>query len=841
MIDRKIFDEMFEKIPMGVFILDNEGYFKFVNPMACELTGYSVNELIGMNRSDLLPDKVKEDAENVFDSLKDGVSSRYKLYYQKKSGEIRKWGIKTIRISDEINVAITEDITEYENLVAENTKYLNRLKLAGEAGKVGSWEFDVKSGIFWRSEEAMRQFTGQSIEASCTLEDIDKYLVKKGSLKKSIDLMLKTGKNANKEFEICAEDGLRKTLKTYGHIVKENDEIIKIIGATVDITELKQVQTQITEDKNRFQEYLDIAEVIMLVIDNNGFVKMINRKGCEVLGYDEIDIVGKSWVDNFIPIYLKDKIAKVHSDNLFDELIVNQEVENPVITKDGSSKLIHWKNTIIKDSEGVVIGSLSSGEDVTEKRLIEKALAQSEASLKKAEIITKSGHFEKDFTTNVNNWSNGMYIMLGYDSKSFEINEDREKELFTPKALRKLEAAYHTAIRGNKEFEIEVEAITKGKEIITILIIGLIETDGKKPVKVLASCQNITGRKAHVDHIEYISYHDQLTGLYNRRFLEEEFNRLDVPRNYPFAVIMADVNGLKLANDTFGHAEGDQMLINTAEVLKQAVRSDDIIARVGGDEFMILLPKIEQPHINKILGRILEFSKGFQTTMLPLSVALGSSVKENKDLSRDEVFKKAEDNMYKNKLHEVSSRRSEAIKIISDTLYEKNKREEEHSERVSNISVLIGSAAGMSRPELNELKTLGLMHDIGKIAVKEELLNKPSALTEEEYENIKKHPEAGFRILSTSNDMADLADYVLAHHERWDGKGYPRGLEGEEIPYLSRIISIAEAYDAMTSKNPYRKPLAPRKAYLEIRKYSGSQFDPVLSKLFLQEVWPDLI
>jgi len=142
---------------------------------------------------------------------------------------------------------------------------------------------------------------------------------------------------------------------------------------------------------------------------------MINRKGCEVLGYDEKDIIGKSWVDNFIPLYMKDKIKKAHSDNLFKEIIKNQVMENPVITKDGSTKLIQWKNTIIKDSDGIVIGSLSSGEDVTEKRLIEKALESSEASLKKAEIITKSGHFEKDFVTNISIWSDGMYIMLGYE------------------------------------------------------------------------------------------------------------------------------------------------------------------------------------------------------------------------------------------------------------------------------------------------------------------------------------------------------------------------------------------------------------------------------------------
>jgi len=840
MIDRQIFDTMFEKIPMGVFIADCDGYYKYVNPMACSMTGYSINELIGMNRMDLVPDEYIDRAVSVFDNLKADNSTEQKVPYKNKSGEIRTWGMKTMKVDNNTYVAITEDITEYENVIAQNRRYLNRLQLAGETGKVGSWEYSVETGSFWRSAEASRQFTGISEETTCTLRDIDKYLVKKGALKKAIDLIVKTGKDAEKEFNIISDDGTMKVLKTYGRIVRENEEITKIIGATVEITEIKQVQAQILAEKNKLHEYLDIAGVILVVIDNNGIVKMINKKGCEVLGYKEKDILGKSWIDKFIPQYMKANIAEIHRNNVFDSSKYQEEVENPIVNSKGEERMIHWKNTIIMDADGIIIGSLSSGDDVTDKRKMEKALEESEASLKKAEIMTRSGHFERDLKTNVSKWSDGMYILLGYDPQSFEVNSKNDSLLLTPASIKKMEKSFHKAMRGNKKFEIEIEAVTKDKEILVLLMKAIIETDGKTPVKLISTCQDITGRKEHLEHIEYISYHDQLTGLYNRRFLEEEFRRLDVQRNYPFAIIMADVNGLKLANDTFGHAEGDQMLINAAEVLKQAVRKDDIIARIGGDEFMILLPRIEQAHVDKIMGRILEFSKAFQTTMLPLSVALGSATKEEQGVSQDELFKKAEDNMYRSKLHDVASRRNEAIQIISDTLYEKNKREEAHSERVSQICVMLGTAVGLTRPELNELKTLGLMHDIGKIAVKEELLNKSSALTPEEFENIKKHPESGFRILSTSNDMADLAEYVLSHHERWDGKGYPRGLAGEDIPFMARIISIAEAYDAMTSKAPYKRPLPHSKAYLEVRKNSGTQFDPVLAKLFLQEVWPDL-
>ncbi|MDX1358567.1 MAG: PAS domain S-box protein, partial [Clostridia bacterium] len=562
MIDRRIFDTLFDKVQMGVFITDADGYFMYVNPMACNMTGYGINEIIGMNRMDLVPKEHKDAAAASFADLKEGKESDSKVCYKTKSGDIRMWGLKSMKVDNDTYVALTEDITELESLITENKKNLNRLKLAGETGKVGSWEYDVRSETFWRSEEAVRQFTGKAEESTSKLDEVEEYLVKKGSLRKAIDLMVRGKKDADKEFEIIDADGNKKVLKTYGRIIMDGDEVSKIIGATVDITEMKEVQAQVTDEKNRLRSYLDIAEVILLVLDNNGKVMMINKKGCEVLGYDEKDILGKSWTDNFIPTYLKKQIEDIHRDNIFKNEESHEKFENPVINSMGEERLISWKNTIIKDKEGIIIGSLSSGRDVTDERRIEKALKESEASLKKAEIMTGSGHFERDLETNISKWSDGMYILLGYEPQSFEVSAENDSELLTPESIKKLESAYHTAIRGNKEFETEIEAIAKDGKILTLHIKAVIEKDGKKPVKMLATCQDITSRKDHLEHIEYISYHDQLTGLYNRRFLEEELNRLDVLRNYPLAVIMADVNGLKLANDTFGHAEGDRMLVN---------------------------------------------------------------------------------------------------------------------------------------------------------------------------------------------------------------------------------------------------------------------------------------
>ncbi|HYE12733.1 MAG TPA: HD domain-containing phosphohydrolase [Patescibacteria group bacterium] len=347
---------------------------------------------------------------------------------------------------------------------------------------------------------------------------------------------------------------------------------------------------------------------------------------------------------------------------------------------------------------------------------------------------------------------------------------------------------------------------------------------------------DISERKNAEKEILYMNYHDQLTGLYNRRFFEEELKRLNIERNLPISVIMADVNGLKLINDAFGHAAGDRLLIKTAELIKNECRADEIIARLGGDEFVILLPKTNPEEAEKIIKRIKAASSGVRVQSMELSISFGWDTKTSDPQDINEMLKNAEDNMYRDKLFESPSIRGKTIQAIIKSLHEKNKREEQHSQRVSYLCEAIGIAMGQSESEVNELKTVGLLHDIGKIAIDEKILNKPGRLTIEEWNEIKRHPEIGYRILSSVNDMAELAEFVLAHHERWDGKGYPKGLIGEEISLQARIIMVADAYDAMTSERAYRKPLDEETVIAELRDNAGKQFDPEIVRIFVEKV-----
>ncbi|GKX64979.1 HD domain-containing phosphohydrolase [Inconstantimicrobium mannanitabidum] len=354
--------------------------------------------------------------------------------------------------------------------------------------------------------------------------------------------------------------------------------------------------------------------------------------------------------------------------------------------------------------------------------------------------------------------------------------------------------------------------------------------------QILAIIRDISKRKEMEYTLEYLSYHDQLTGLYNRRFFESELRRLDAECYLPLSIIMADVNGLKLVNDSFGHGTGDELLRKVVEVMKNGCREGDILARLAGDEFVILSPKTEAFEAEQIVKDIKALALKEKVRSVDISVSLGYETKNNIGQKIEEVLKKAEDHMYRKKLLESPTMRGKTVNAIITALHEKNKREEQHSHRTSELCESMGQVLGLPEDEIEELKTAGLLHDIGKIAIEENILNKEARLTEEEMQQIMKHPEIGYRILSTVNELSELAEYVLAHHERWDGTGYPKGLKGDRIPLQSRIIAIADSYDAMISKRSYRDALPEEVAINELKLNSGKKFDPKLTRIFIEKV-----
>ncbi len=356
----------------------------------------------------------------------------------------------------------------------------------------------------------------------------------------------------------------------------------------------------------------------------------------------------------------------------------------------------------------------------------------------------------------------------------------------------------------------------------------------------LVILRDITQRKKADEEIRYLSFHDNLTGLYNRAFFEEEITRLDTERQLPLGIIMGDVNGLKLANDAFGYSFGDELLKVVADCIINSCRKEDIISRWGGDEFVVLLPKISENKLQEVCNRIRYNCAKYDKLPINISIALGGATKNDVTKNIHEVLKEVENKMHRNKLLSISSVRNSIMSSLKKTLHEKSFETEEHSERMQKLCNNIGEILNLPSSIIDELMLLAALHDIGKVAISNEVLNKPEKLNVEEEELVKRHTEIGYRIAQFCPEIAHIAEGILTHHERWDGKGYPRGLKEEEIPIQARIVAIVDAYDAMTNQRPYRSPLSKEEAVEELKRNAGTQFDPKLVNVFVKKVLKNL-
>ncbi|MDD3269325.1 MAG: diguanylate cyclase [Syntrophomonadaceae bacterium] len=348
--------------------------------------------------------------------------------------------------------------------------------------------------------------------------------------------------------------------------------------------------------------------------------------------------------------------------------------------------------------------------------------------------------------------------------------------------------------------------------------------------------EEIDERKKVEERLRFNSLHDSVTGLYNRTYFAEEMRRLEAGRHYPVSMIMCDLDGLKVINDSLGHDAGDQLLIKAAKILSAGVRDGDVVSRVGGDEFAILLSHSALQDAQNVVQRIklLVEKSNFDPVELPLNISLGYASSSGKDKSINELFKEADNNMYKVKGVQKQATHNSIFQSVKRILEAKDFAEQGHIQRMQDLAEALAKEMGLSSESINKLRLLAEHHDLGKMQIGDHILLKPGPLTLEEGAEIKRHCETGRRIAQAFPELAGVADWILQHHESWDGSGYPLGLKGEQIPLECRIITIVDAFDAMTSMRPYRHPLSKEEAITELYKHAGTQFDRQLLERFIK-------
>lgn len=600
-----------------------------------------------------------------------------------------------------------------------------------------------------------------------------------------------------------------------------------ILGMANDVTATRQLRDAWENTENTFHSLTDTAPVLIYIIQGHRY-RYINKFSTAIIGYELDELVDVNSLDLIHPDYralVDSELRKlsVEPDNqVFRHDIKILPREGPEVWIDFSASLFQW------EGKPAIIGAAYN---VTHRKELEAALLQSENNFR---LLAETAP---------------VLIFLIQDNEFVYTNRlFSEVTGYTAQECLEMKPADFFDLEDRK-YAVRVTTHNRNPEYVPTRHEGRIHTRDRSIVwadfnltqitfngrqSILGAAIDITDQKRAQLEIEYLNYHDKLTGLYNRAYLEEELKYLDSSTRLPISIIIGDVNGLKLVNDAFGHQSGDHMLQKVAQILKANCRKSDLVARWGGDEFVIILPQSREEVAWRICSQVYRDCTQMDDFTVPVSIALGVATKTDPEQKLEELFKEAEDLMYRNKMLENRSARSSFLNSLEQTLAVRSHETREHTQRLRQLVLAVGQSLHLLPDEMNSLTLLASLHDIGKIAIPNSILDKPAPLTEEEWDLMKKHPEIGCRIALSNPELAPIAEAILNHHEHWDGRGYPLGVKGPEIPLLSRILALADAFDVMVSGRPYQKALTPEEALKEIIRCSGTQFDPDLAMIFIE-------
>ncbi len=619
------------------------------------------------------------------------------------------------------------------------------------------------------------------------------------------------------------------------------------------INDRKETEEALRVSEVRYRTLFEGSRDGIVVVDHKRKIVAANPAFCEMLGYSRQELSQKNkGIYQFTPL----KWWKWERDNVWSQLLTGHGCssiyQKEYMKRDGQLFPVEIQAYSMPDNGTQARYFWAVVRNISERKQSEESLLEVNRHLEQILEFFPDPTFVIDDQGKVVFWNQAIEQMTGVAKDEIIGRGDYEYSL--PFYGKRRPILIDLALLSNEEYEplknqydcitreenrlsgeVNVPKTYKGKgAYLWGTASKLVDLNGNI-IGAIESIRDITDRIENAKKLTYLSFHDPLTGLYNRAFFETEIKRLQKSHHYPITIISADLDGLKMINDTLGHYMGDAILKLGADVLRQSIRGSDILARIGGDEFAIILPGTGEAASQDIINRIHSTVKRYnrQDQELHLSISLGAATALNATVSLEEVYKKADDCMYRYKMHHETGNRSKIIKSLLATLSEKDHVTGGHAERLAYYCMAISRELGLNAQQLNNMALLAQVHDLGKAEISDSILFKNGPLTEEEWTLMQQHPEKGHRMAMASPDLAGIADLILKHHERWDGSGYPLGLKGTAIPVECRILAVVDAFDTMTQPRPYNQAKNSGEAVAELKRCAGTYFDPHIVEVFL--------
>ena len=844
------FRYLFENSIVGKSLTQPSGEIN-VNASFCQMLGYTAEELRGKKIQELThPDDI-ELAEREMNDLTSAKKkeARFNKRYVRKDGSIM-WAevMSSLRRRNDgrpmyFMTSIT-DITERIKTQEALRQNEERFQLLFEEAPLGYQSLD---------------YNGRFIEVNQQWLDTFGYIREEVIGKWFGDFLcpayvdsfhhcfsiFKAQGHIHSEFEMLRKDKERLFIAFEGKIAYDaNGNFMQTHCILQNITDQRIAETALRESEERYKFLFEYSGVGIGYYTTDGVVISYNKKALENIGGKLEDYVGKSFYDLF-----QGDQAEIYESRIKNAISSDTpQVYEDYILINSQKKWFSSTFTRVTNATGEVIGVQIASLDVTLRKQAEAAAEENDFKFQSLfdEMTSGSAIYKV-----LNDGALGAdYIIQAFNKAALKA-EGKEQSEVLGKSLYDLrpnidqyglipifqrvwqtgEAAYYPSTvyvdeKFNNWYENHVYKLPSG-EIVAIF-------------------DDVTEKKLAEESIQHLAYHDYLTDTYNRRFYENEYDKKNTGEYYPLAIITGDLNGLKLLNDSFGHYSGDSAIQQFAVEIQKRIPKDAILARVGGDEFSVILTQSSGEEARALTNDLqsnirfnIKDNKG-NPVDADITAAFGYSCQAFPGQGLHELAKEADTFMYRRKFLENSSKRGNVIDAIMSALFEKSEREQKHSLRVSSIATAIATAMGLDDTTVAKVRVAGSLHDIGKIGIDESLLKKVGQLSDQEWELIKQHPIRSARILSSIDEYLDIVPIVKAHHERFDGNGYPARLRDKQIPLEAKIIAVADSFDAMTVSRPYRDRISFELATEELKRCSGSQFDAEIVNIFITKVMPKI-